>query len=231
MLTVSDPVWALYLGRVLQAVAGSAAWLVCTAMITENAGDRGTGTVMGLSTSFITIGTVSGPMLGGVLLGWVGYWAAWSVPIGLLLVDMIARMVVVQPERHSQDSNTIFDKAKDSEPCHISPNASHRDVEGIYHETSPLLPPSVSRTKVGSDTKTGGETDSASVAKKPQFLRSISPRHRCMDKHSEHDCPSCGPSRLQHNFTRLSSGYLQLGPITSWRWSTTVYQVVSELQL
>ncbi|KAJ5123314.1 MFS transporter [Penicillium atrosanguineum] len=169
LVACTHQLWTLYLGRILQAVAGSAAWLVCTAMITESASDGGMGTVMGLSTSFITIGTVSGPMLGGVLLGWVGYWAAWSVPMGLLFLDMIARLIIVQPERHSHDSDSSFHDAKHSKPSHVAPSDSHPDVEGVHTETSPLLPPSALVTKVGSDTETEVGIDKASVAETHNF--------------------------------------------------------------
>ena len=130
---------------------------------------------MGLSTSFITIGTVSGPMLGGVLLGWFGYWAAWSVPMALLFLDMIVRLVVRQPEGRSSDSPSSFNKAKDSEPDTVAPSDSHRDVEGIPTETSPLLPPSprrppsTSTKEVGSDSETEVGSDSDSIAETRNF--------------------------------------------------------------
>ncbi|KAL4929907.1 MFS transporter [Aspergillus undulatus] len=169
LVAYTTTLWALYIGRVLQAVAGSAAWLVCTAMITESAADGRSGTMMGLSTSFITIGTVSGPMLGGVLLGWVGYWSAWAVPMGLLFLDMIARLVMIQPEPGSEKSHTSLDKAKCSTPCDVAASNSPRDVEEIHTETSPLLPSSTSTTEVGPDTETEVGTDGASVVESHNF--------------------------------------------------------------
>ena len=144
-------------------------------MITENAAKGGIGTVMGLSTSFIMIGTVSGPMLGGVLLGWFGYWAAWSVPVTLLLLDTIVRLVVRQPEARSPDLPSWFNKAKDSEPDTVVTSDSQRDVEGTPTETSPLLvpsprrPPSTSTMEVGSDSQTEVGSDSESIAKTCNF--------------------------------------------------------------
>jgi len=134
-------------------------------MITENAREGGIGTAMGLSTSFIMIGTVSGPMLGGVLLGWFGYWAAWSVPMALLFLDMIARMVVRRPQDCLRDL-PLFDEIQDSEPHFVNPNLSYTDVKEIPTETSPLLPaspcrpPSTLTTEDGSDTEVGSDSDS-----------------------------------------------------------------------
>lgn len=47
--------------------------------------------------SFVTAGIVSGPMVGGTLLELLGYWPAWSVPLVVLVLDIIARLVMVEP--------------------------------------------------------------------------------------------------------------------------------------
>ena len=144
-------------------------------MITENAGKGGIGTAMGLSTSFIMIGTVSGPMLGGVLLGWFGYWAAWSVPVALLLLDMIVRLVVRQPKAPSPDLPSWFNNVKDSEPDTVVTSDSHRDVEGTPTERSSLLtpsphrPPSTSTVEVGSDSEMKVGSDSKSITETRNF--------------------------------------------------------------
>ncbi|KAA8646823.1 uncharacterized protein ATNIH1004_005498 [Aspergillus tanneri] len=86
-------------------------------------------------------------MLEGVLLGWVGYWAAWSLPMGMLFLDMIARLLIVQTEQHLQDSQALFNKAKHSKPYKIAQGDSPRDVEGNHTEISPLLSPYPSTTE------------------------------------------------------------------------------------
>ncbi|GAT19579.1 hypothetical protein RIB2604_00601580 [Aspergillus luchuensis] len=121
---VGDPAWVLYLGRILQAVAASAAWLACTTMLTELAGSARAGAMLGLSMSFSTLGTVSGPMLGGVLLGWFGYWPAWSLPMVLLILDMIARFVMFQPDYQILDSQSPIRLANRSKLCQNVPEAS-----------------------------------------------------------------------------------------------------------
>lgn len=139
-------------------------------MITENTDKGGIGKVMGMSTSIIMIGTVSGPMLGGVLLGWFGYWAAWSVPVALLFLDMIVQLVVRQPEAISPDM-----PSKESGPDTDPTSDPYRDVEEIPTEASPLLapsprrPPSTPTTEVDSDAKTKPASDSESNAELRNF--------------------------------------------------------------
>jgi MFS family permease len=88
---------ALYAGRVLQALSGSAAWIVCLAILTENAGEGNVGKIMGISMSFVMIGTVGGPIIAGTVLELQGYWAAWSIPLVALAVNIIARLVMIDP--------------------------------------------------------------------------------------------------------------------------------------
>ncbi|KAK2808425.1 hypothetical protein FQN49_008716 [Arthroderma sp. PD_2] len=148
--------WALYLGRILQAIAGSAAWIVCVAMLTESAGDKGTGAMLGLSTSFITGGTVSGPVFGGILLDLAGYWVAWTVPLGMLTLDIIARLVMVQPNRGPSPSSAV---AKD-------------DAENVG-ETSPLLRSSSLTTEIESGAGVNSDTTARSRNFYAVILRNV----------------------------------------------------------
>lgn len=128
---MSYPVWALYLGRLLQAIAGSAAWIVCLAILTKKAGEGNVGKMMGLSMSFVMLGTVGGPVVAGVLLEWQGYWSAWSVPLTILVVDIIARLIMIEP------SPPTVDSCLENGSSAITHNGAPAAIENT--ETSPLL--------------------------------------------------------------------------------------------
>ncbi|PYH67349.1 MFS general substrate transporter [Aspergillus vadensis CBS 113365] len=148
LFAITTTSWVLYLGRILQAVAASAAWLACTTMLTEIAGSARAGAMLGLSMSFSTLGTVSGPMFGGVLLGWFGYWPAWCLPMALLILDMIARFVMIQPDHFLLDTQSSTRLANRSKLCQNVP------------EASPFLPQSASFDQ---DTNTKAEPDSTAT--------------------------------------------------------------------
>ncbi|KAF2209012.1 hypothetical protein CERZMDRAFT_107259 [Cercospora zeae-maydis SCOH1-5] len=97
-------IWLVYAGRILQGVAGTGAWIISFAMLAESAGTKHTGKILGLANSFVTGGIITGPAVSGVLLEWLGYWAAWSVPLGLLFIDLVARlaMVDVRPDQEAK---------------------------------------------------------------------------------------------------------------------------------
>lgn len=102
----------MYVGRILQGISGSGAWIIGLAMITDVAGAKNTGKALGFSGSFITAGILTGPTVAGVLLELLGYWPAWSVPLTLLAICLIARLAMVEGQTTSKSKH-------DSVPAYI----------------------------------------------------------------------------------------------------------------
>ncbi|RFU28026.1 hypothetical protein B7463_g8314, partial [Scytalidium lignicola] len=89
-------VWALFLGRILQGISGSAAWIVSFAILSDNVGAEHMGKVTGVAMSFITAGLVSGPMVAGTMLQLLGYWPTWCASLMVLLLGMIACLIMIE---------------------------------------------------------------------------------------------------------------------------------------
>ncbi|KAG0155643.1 hypothetical protein PDIDSM_2816 [Penicillium digitatum] len=96
----------LLLGRVLQGIAGSAVWIVGLATAADTVQDSGMGKVMGVIMTFASAGIISGPMVSGILLETVGYWLTWSVPIGILIVDIISRLLMIESPQNSSPASS-----------------------------------------------------------------------------------------------------------------------------
>lgn len=128
-------VWVLFLGRVLQSLAGSATWVVGFALLASNVNRKNLGSSMGTAMSFVTAGTVAGPTLSGALLQLFGYWSTWSLPIVLLVLDIIGRLIMIEPmiERRnmSNPSSDFGSKSSDATP-------NNDDSEG-FDESTTLL--------------------------------------------------------------------------------------------
>ena len=182
-------------------------------------------------------------MLGGVLLGWFGYWAAWSVPVALLLLDMIVRLAVIQPEARSPKSPLLSNRAENGVPDAVVTSDSHRDVEGSSTETSPLLapspcrPPSTSTTEVGSNSKTEVGSDSESIAEICNFyavmLRDVGIWIGILNTIIQaairaglnatlpvylRDTFDWGPSSIGATFFLLQVPIVFLSPLLGWAW-------------
>ncbi|KAM0798915.1 major facilitator superfamily domain-containing protein [Usnea florida] len=97
-------VWALFLGRIIQAVSGSATWISSFAMLVDNIEPERKGSILALAMSFVTSGVVGGPVISGSIFQLAGYWAAWSVPFALLGLDFVARLAMVDRKLQSSSS-------------------------------------------------------------------------------------------------------------------------------
>ncbi|KMQ48662.1 hypothetical protein HL42_0652 [Trichophyton rubrum] len=96
LVACSPSVWGLFVGRILQGIAGSATWIVGFATMVDNVGMDNIGKTMGLSMSFVMAGIIFGPVIAGSLLELVGYWAAWSVPLIVIFLDIVARLLMIE---------------------------------------------------------------------------------------------------------------------------------------
>ncbi|KAJ5093786.1 major facilitator superfamily domain-containing protein [Penicillium angulare] len=124
--------WVLILGRVLQGIAGAAAWIICLAVLVEYAGQGNMGKMMGASMSIVVTGTVGGPVIAGALLELAGYWPAWCLPLGFLAFDIIAWLILIEKQDlHPADASA---QNETSEYDETVPDRNDR-------ESSPLLVP------------------------------------------------------------------------------------------
>lgn len=98
--------WALFLGRIVQGLAGSGTWIVGLGTMSDMTGSDSLGQVMGIAMSFVSAGVIAGPMVAGALLELVGYWPAWSVPLGILALDILGRLVMIEPPSTKTESAT-----------------------------------------------------------------------------------------------------------------------------
>lgn len=105
LVACATTLWVLILGRVLQGMSGSAVWIVALATIADTVGEEHMGKIMGLVNSFVMGGVISGPMVSGLLLQTVGYWGTWMAPCVVLVLDIIARLVMIEDPKSLSSSS------------------------------------------------------------------------------------------------------------------------------
>ena len=96
MVACSGSLAMLFVGRVMQGIAGSSVWIVGLATVADTVGGDDMGKVEGIMMSFLYSGLIGGPFISGMLLQYVGYWATWSLPLLLLGIDFCARLVMIE---------------------------------------------------------------------------------------------------------------------------------------
>ncbi|KAF7507770.1 hypothetical protein GJ744_010071 [Endocarpon pusillum] len=163
MLSLGKIIAVLVMARVLQGMSGAVVWTVGLAMIMDTVGVGNLGKVMGTIFSFISVGELAAPVLGGVLYDKTGSAGVFGLSAGILGVDFIMRLLVVEkkvaaryqePKQNAPESNTNGD-AEDTSPTEedallpkteedyyaIPPNQNSivRNLPVLYCLTSPRL--------------------------------------------------------------------------------------------
>ncbi|KAE8382676.1 major facilitator superfamily domain-containing protein [Aspergillus bertholletiae] len=128
----------LFIGRILQAVSGSATWIAGFATLTDNVGLDHMGKALGTAMAFVTAGQLCGPTVAGTLLELVGYWPTWSAPLLVLCLDIVARLLMIERRELPLDQPKSAKLAAPREPeeCErapLLPPSSHADESRDYH--------------------------------------------------------------------------------------------------
>lgn len=128
--------WALFTGRVLQGAAGAGTWVVGFALLANNVDKKNLGASMGMAMSFVTAGMVGGPTVSGALLEMFGYWTAWSLPLLVLALDIIARLVMIEPR--SELSTSTSDNGLKASGCSTcNDDAPPEESTALLSDTQP----------------------------------------------------------------------------------------------
>lgn len=96
MLAFGQSVSVLIVARVLQGTSAAVVWTVGLAMVLDTVGPENLGKVIGSIFSFISVGELLAPVLGGVLYEKTGYAGVFGVGAGVLTVDFLMRLLVLE---------------------------------------------------------------------------------------------------------------------------------------
>jgi MFS family permease len=132
-------------GRVFQASFGSAAWIVSFATLVDNIDPESKGRTLSTAVSVATLGIIAGPVASGMLFQLFGYWASWSLPIAISVLDFAARDLMIE-------KRPLTEEIRGSLPAEPEETTSLlRPESGEYHYTNP-----VQQTPETEDTKSYG---------------------------------------------------------------------------
>lgn len=96
LLCVGTNIGLWIAGRLFQGAAGAVVWTVGVALMVDTVGKEGLGQAIGSVSLSLTLGTLAGPLLGGVLYEDGGYYAVFGLAFGLLALDVFLRLVLIE---------------------------------------------------------------------------------------------------------------------------------------
>jgi MFS family permease len=127
MVACTTDVGVFFGGRVLQGISGSGAWIVGLATAADTVGPERIGTTMGFLMAFVNAAMVTGPMVSGLILEMAGYWFTWSVPVVILVIDVVARLLMVEKAAEEDTDKTSAD-AEENDPL-LEPSNEEENSE------------------------------------------------------------------------------------------------------
>jgi hypothetical protein len=208
----------LFIGRIIQAISGSATWIASFAMLVENAEPERRGQTLALAMAFITCGTVSGPAVAGTVFQLSGYWAAWSVPIALLGLDSIARLLMVESE---SEQSPLDNTDEDCPECPASPQESDSllnsptATEGYKTMQQPLSKTAITQVTIRSVSSSNSFRDPWSdepiplPTPVPTFYRTLQPPRP--SRPGQHPGPIPHRRRLRYDAPFVPPQHVRLG--------------------
>jgi MFS family permease len=136
LLALGRSVAVLAIARFLQGASGGVVWTIGIAIVIETVGQENLGKTMGTIFSFISVAGLFSPIIGGLLYAKTGYIGVFGVGIGLIGIDFVLRVLMVEkkvaakyssPESHASEPDRRNDH-EDTEQTPLLSN-SHATVD------------------------------------------------------------------------------------------------------
>ncbi|KAL4975574.1 major facilitator superfamily domain-containing protein [Aspergillus desertorum] len=160
---------ALVIARTFQGLSCAVVWTVGMALIVDTMGKDQVGAAMGFVSMAMTVGTVTGPFVGGVVLSKAGYHAVFGLAIALIFVDIVLRLVMIERKNASRWIGDIHRESEAEAEAEtqrlISPAAAtqiappYESIQRIHeheHDSESQTQPSNSKSAVEGSTHTKG---------------------------------------------------------------------------
>ncbi|KAI4738703.1 MFS transporter-like protein [Aureobasidium sp. EXF-12298] len=133
LLFMGNNIPTLVVARLLQGCSAAFVWTIGLALCVETVGKDNLGKTIGSIFSFISVGNLVAPLLGGVLYKKAGYAGVFGIGFAVLAIDFIMRLLVIEKKVARRYNITSQGDSNESDASH--PN----DEEAANDEEQPLL--------------------------------------------------------------------------------------------
>ncbi|KAF3136172.1 hypothetical protein TWF703_005817 [Orbilia oligospora] len=145
-LALSTKLWGVFLGRIIQGVGGTAAWIVGFATLRDSIHGSNMGKAAGLIQGFVSVGALSGPAVAGLLLELTGYWITWGSALLLLVVDIVMRLLMIEQRKVKTNLSSPQEPAPEetNENSALIPGASTQSYDSVKDNEPPAAQSKIS---------------------------------------------------------------------------------------
>lgn len=137
LLYFGRSIGVLIVARMLQGISAAVVWTVGLALILDTVGSKKLGVTIGSIFSFISIGELAAPVLGGVMYQKAGYIGVFSLGFVALGIDFLMRLSVV--EKKTAKKYGLYEEQPENEGDDDDDETEDDDENGGQDEESPLM--------------------------------------------------------------------------------------------
>ena len=134
LLCVGTHIALWIVGRLFQGAAAAVVWTAGLALMVDTVGKDDLGQAIGYVSMAISVGTLAGPLLGGVVYEDGGYYAVFGLAFAFIALDIILRLLLIE-RRHA-----VKWLAPEMTPLSVDGHQSTENKPGEIPERPDLLP-------------------------------------------------------------------------------------------
>lgn len=140
---LATSVWALLIARILEGLSTAIVCTVGYTLLTEVVGLEHLGKAMGYTSMALSFGLMIGPVIGGVLYEYCGYFQVFLPAFGLIAIEAFLRLMIVEKEKPislaaSSESASLSTETT-SKASSVDANVDHPSSNIIPSESELLL--------------------------------------------------------------------------------------------
>ena len=139
---LATKLWVLVTARLLQGLSTAVVVTVGYVLLAEVVGPGSLGKAIGYTTMAASFALMAGPVIGGALYEYCGYFAVFCPMLGLFVLDLVLRLMIIEEKAEDEGSS----KPSPTEPTETTSKASSMEDASRQAASQPLLD---SKTKSG----------------------------------------------------------------------------------
>lgn len=109
LLCLAKHIAMFVVGRFVQGASGAIVWTVGLALISDVADGSNIAQLMGYPSIAMSLGMIISPLIGGVVYEREGYYAVFGVCFGILILDVLLRIIMKEPTKRFSGRNSDED--------------------------------------------------------------------------------------------------------------------------
>ncbi|KAL9010782.1 MAG: hypothetical protein Q9173_004319 [Seirophora scorigena] len=128
--------WTLLVARILEGLSSAVVSTVGYALLTDVVDREHLGKAMGYTSLALSFGLLIGPVIGGVLYEYCGYFKVYLPAFGLIAMEIILRLMIVEREKPQRPSSSPSPSIAKAAVEDVPPSDAARESEPLLHHST-----------------------------------------------------------------------------------------------